>query len=146
MQWRLLTVGKPSLNWAREGLADYLQRLQRHTRIEHHVVREGPAAQVERQLLKASEGCRRILLDERGTLRRSEPLAALVSEWQLSGVKNLCLIIGGADGHGPQLRQAADELWSLSPMTLQHEMAAIVLIEQLYRAYGILSGSPYHRP
>ena len=146
MHWRLVTVGKPSLPWARAGLEDYLTRMRRFGGVEHVVVREAPTAQLDKQMLKASEGHRRILLDERGRQHSSVELAEWIERQQLQGGRGLCLLIGGADGHSQALREAADELWSLSPMTLQHEMAAIVLVEQLYRAYGILSGSPYHRP
>lgn len=145
MLCRLVTVGKPSLPWARAGLDDYLGRLRRQAKVEHIAVREGPIQQVEKQLLKASEGCRRILLDERGTQRSSLQLAKLIEGWQLNAARHPCLIIGGADGHSDAMRASADELWSLSAMTLQHEMAAVLLIEQIYRAHQILAGSPYHR-
>jgi 23S rRNA (pseudouridine1915-N3)-methyltransferase len=145
MLWRIITVGKPSLSWAREGFADYLGRLQRMTKVEHVVVKEGPRAQVEQRLLLHSEKSLRILLDERGQALRSLALAGWVQQQELHGVKQVSLIIGGADGHSPAFRAQAQALWTLSSFTLQHEVALVVLAEQLYRAYSILRGEPYHR-
>jgi 23S rRNA (pseudouridine1915-N3)-methyltransferase len=60
-------------------------------------------------------------------------------------IKEVSFLIGGADGHDPAVRHAADLVWALSPLTLQHELALVVLLEQLYRAYSIKRGEPYHR-
>ena len=145
MQWKLITVGKPSLPWARTALDDYLGRLKRAAKIEHVVVKEGPREQVETQLLSASEGSLRIILDERGMARRSLELARWIEGHGISGTKRASLIIGGADGHSERMRQAANECWSLSSFTLQHEIALVVLVEQIYRVYSILRKEPYHR-
>lgn len=145
MHWKIITVGKPSLPWARAGMDDYLGRLKRSVKIEHLVVKEGPRDQVETQLLNASEGALRIILDERGKARRSLELARWIDEHDLRGTKRACLIIGGADGHSQRMRESADECWTLSSFTLQHELALVVLTEQIYRAYSILRKEPYHR-
>lgn len=145
MQWRIITVGKPALPWARAGFEDYLGRLQRMIRVEHVVVREGPRAQVEERLLEASAGSTRILLDERGRALRSVALAEWIGGQDLHGAKRASLIIGGADGHSEAMRGKADECWTLSAFTLQHEVALVVLAEQIYRAYTILRREPYHR-
>jgi 23S rRNA (pseudouridine1915-N3)-methyltransferase len=60
-------------------------------------------------------------------------------------VKSVALLIGGADGHGPELRSRADWVWSLGRLTFQHELALVLVVEQLYRAYAIKGGLPYHR-
>lgn len=145
MHWKLITVGKPSLPWARAALEDYLGRLKRAARVEHVVVKEGPRDSVELSLLQASEGALRIILDERGSALRSLELAAWVEGQQLRGTKKAALIIGGADGHSAGFRQKAHVCWSLSSFTLQHEVALVVMAEQLYRAYSILRKEPYHR-
>jgi len=145
MQWRIITVGKPALPWAKAGLEDYLGRLKRAARVEHLVVKDGPRDQVENQLLKASEDSLRIVLDEKGKARRSLDLASWIHEHDLRGTKRASLIIGGADGHSERVRAAADECWTLSSFTLQHEIALVVLMEQIYRAYSIMKGEPYHR-
>jgi len=145
MQWRIITVGKPALTWARAGLEDYLGRLKRAARVEHLIVKEGPRDQVENQLLLASEDSLRIVLDEKGKARRSLELAHWIQEHDVRGTKRASLIIGGADGHSEKVRKAADECWTLSSFTLQHEIALVVLLEQLYRAYSIIRREPYHR-
>jgi 23S rRNA (pseudouridine1915-N3)-methyltransferase len=145
MQWKLITVGKPSLPWARTALEDYLGRLKRVARIEHIVVKEGLRDQVEAQLLNASEESLRIILDERGKARRSMELARWIEDHDIRGTKRVSLIIGGADGHSEKMRKAAHECWTLSSFTLQHEIALVVLAEQIYRAYSILRKEPYHR-
>jgi 23S rRNA (pseudouridine1915-N3)-methyltransferase len=145
MHWRIVTVGKPALPWARAGLEDYLYRLRRMARVEHVVVKEGPQDQVTAQLLQASQDSLRIVLDERGKARRSLELAQWIETQDLRGTKRASLIIGGADGHSDRVRDQADECWMLSSFTLQHEVALVVLAEQIYRAYTILRGEPYHR-
>jgi 23S rRNA (pseudouridine1915-N3)-methyltransferase len=145
MHWKIITVGKPSLPWARTAIEDYLGRLKRSTKIEHVVVKEGPRDQVETQLLHASENSLRIILDERGKAHRSLELARWIEDHDIRGTKRASLIIGGADGHTERLRQSANECWTLSSFTLQHEIALVVLVEQIYRAYTILRKEPYHR-
>jgi 23S rRNA (pseudouridine1915-N3)-methyltransferase len=75
----------------------------------------------------------------------SRQLATLIERWESQGIRNISLIVGGADGHDETVRKNADFVLSLSRMTLQHELALLVALEQIYRAYTILSGSPYHR-
>jgi 23S rRNA (pseudouridine1915-N3)-methyltransferase len=145
MQWRVITVGKPTLPWARQGAEDYLKRLQRTGRIEWVVIKEGAPELVGAKMLAAAEGWMKVVLDERGEMWRSVELARWLDMRQREGIKRVALLVGGADGHGPGVREAADVCWSLSKLTLQHEMALIVLLEQLYRAGSILRGEPYHR-
>lgn len=108
-------------------------------------LRDGTPAQISKHMLEASAGCVRVLLDERGAQRRSLALADWIKHHELHGTKRICLMIGGANGHCEELRAAATESWALSSMTLQHELALVVLLEQLYRAYSIIRGEPYHR-
>lgn len=145
MKWSIIAVGKPALAWAKAGAADYLARLQRVQRVECVFVREGSEEQISKRVLEASEGSLRVLLDERGKLQRSADLAGWIRQRELSGCKSVCVLIGGANGHSDAVRAAAQECWSLSPLTLQHELALVVLLEQLYRAGSILRGEPYHR-
>jgi 23S rRNA (pseudouridine1915-N3)-methyltransferase len=145
MIWNLVTVGKPALPWAKAGAEDYLARLSRHQRVEWTVIKEGPVAQVTRKMLEVSEGSLRVILDERGRQMGSRELARWIEKKELEGTKRVSLLIGGADGHGAELKEEVREKWSLSAMTLQHEVALVVLLEQLYRGYTILRGEPYHR-
>ena len=145
MRWRLVFVGEPSLSWAKAGIQDYSKRLQRVARVELVPVKDGQASVVEERLLAASEGSLRVLMDERGKSLRSVDLAKWIQQKELDGTKKVSLIIGGADGHSDRMRSLADAVWSLSAMTLQHELALVVVLEQIYRAYSINRGDPYHR-
>ncbi|MBL9131874.1 MAG: 23S rRNA (pseudouridine(1915)-N(3))-methyltransferase RlmH [Verrucomicrobiaceae bacterium] len=145
MTWTIITVGKPAFAWARDAVETYLKRIRHYARIEHLVVREGPRPQIESQMLGMSEKALRVIMDERGKPYRSLDLARWVEQQQLAGTKRVCIMIGGADGHSEAFRKSAHALWSLSSFTLQHEVALVVLAEQIYRAHTILKGEPYHR-
>ena len=143
MRWRIVSVGKPRLEYARLGVAFYLRRLRPLAPVELWPVKAGPRE--AEALLKASEGCLRVVLDERGEALRSRAFADRLTRWEDEGVRRVALIVGGAGGLAPEVRAAADWTWSLSPLTLQHELALLVALEQIYRAYTIKQGSPYHR-
>ena len=143
MRWRIVTVDKPKLGYAREGVAFYQRRLGALTGVELLSVRSGPRA--ARRQLELSEGWFRVVLDERGELLRSLELARRIEQWEGRGLGRVALLVGGAEGHASEVKAAADWLWSLSPLTLQHELALLVAMEQIYRAYMIKQGSPYHR-
>ena len=145
MNWKILAVGKPALPWAKQGIDDYLGRCTRYARMEIDYLKDGPRPQVEERLLKGSQGSRRIVLDERGKRLTTDVWHAAVDRWEMAGTKRVTLLIGSAEGHSAELREAADEVWSLSALTLQHEQALVVLLEQLYRVYTIKRGEPYHR-
>ena len=145
MKWQVITVGKPALTWARAGYEDYARRLTRMAEVELVVLKEGTPAQVAVKGLEASKGAWRVVLDERGKDLTSADLAAWVQKQENASLKRVSVLIGGANGHDELVREAADECWKLSKMTLQHEMALVLFYEQLYRAYGMLRGDPYHR-
>ena len=96
-------------------------------------------------LLQRSEKMLRIVLDDRGEEITSRALAGKIAAWEQHNIKSVAVLIGGADGHTEALRNAAGWTWSLSKLTLQHELALVVLYEQIYRAYSIKAGLPYHR-
>ncbi|MBU6181343.1 MAG: 23S rRNA (pseudouridine(1915)-N(3))-methyltransferase RlmH [Verrucomicrobia bacterium] len=143
MTWKILAAGKPALEFARLGIEDYLSRLQRSGKAEIHFVKTGPA--LHRRMLELSEGCHRILLDERGATFTSRAFAAEIQKLQNRSVSKCALLVGAADGWDEETRAKADLLWSLGPQTLQHELALVVALEQIHRAQGILAGTPYHR-
>ena len=127
-------------------MADYAARLKRVTAVEMTVLKEGVPANVNSQrMIEASEGSRRIVLDERGKAITSMAFARWIENRQNDGTKKVSVLIGGANGHTEEVRNSADEVWNLSSMTLQHELALVVFMEQLYRAYSIVRGEPYHR-
>ena len=146
MKWKLITVGKPSLPWALDGAQDYLARLKRMAAVDWKIIRGGKSSQqTSADMLAASAGTWRIVLDERGRGIASRDLAEWIGKQELAGRKAVSVLIGGADGHGQELRESADEMWSLSVMTIQHELALVIFLEQLYRARSIQAGLPYHR-
>ncbi len=145
MQWCLITVGKPASPWVKAAVEMYWKRLGRYSRFEHRVIKEAAREQVEGQIEAICADSLRVLLDERGTQMRSIELARWIGQEELSARKRICLVIGGADGHSQSFRQSAHTCWSLSSLTLQHDIALVVLVEQIYRAYSILRGEPYHR-
>lgn len=146
MKWQIISIGKPALPWARLAVEDYTQRIRRVAQVEMSFLRQGTNAQNASRSLEASAGTLRVVLDERGRQMGSVDLARWIGKQEMAGRKAVSLLIGGADGHADEVKQSADELWSLSTMTLQHELALVVLLEQLYRAFTIQRGEPYHRP
>jgi 23S rRNA (pseudouridine1915-N3)-methyltransferase len=96
-------------------------------------------------LPKAGAGRLIVALDPRGKALSSEDLAKRLADWRDRGIDELAFLIGGADGHGAAVRERADFVLSLGPMTWPHLLVRAMLAEQLYRAQQILAGHPYHR-
>ncbi len=155
MKFSLLTVGKTDIDWVRKGLETYSSRL------EHYVpfsVREIPELKNTSSLTKAQirekEGelilkCikpsdRVILLDERGKEYRSLEFAEEVRKMMTGGGKDAVFVIGGAYGFSEAVYARCDGKISLSKMTFSHQMVRVVFTEQLYRAFTIIKGEPYH--
>lgn len=145
MRWRIVSVGKPKLSYARDGIAEYLSRLRCHSTVEVETVKASDPAREGEQLLARSQECFRLVLDERGKIFSSRAFADEVKKIELNPRKTCAIVVGGADGLSDAVRQAANLLWALSPLTLQHELALTVALEQIYRAHTILTGVPYHR-
>lgn len=147
MEWHLFSIGKPGLEYARLGTEDYCRRIGRWARVEMHPLKKGAREAESRQLLEKSQGMLRIALDERGLALTSRDWAEALQRWRLErgNAVKIAFLIGGADGHTSQLRSAVDVVWSLSSLTLQHELALLVLTEQLYRVHTLWEDSPYHR-
>lgn len=151
MRYRIVAVGRLRRGFYSAGCDHYLKRLQAFGRAELIEVKDahGSDAQKARAaegeaLLAAGQG-RLVALDEHGRSLRSLELASRLDELELAGDSSLTLLLGGAEGLSEQVRAASDETWSLSPLTLPHELARLVVLEQLYRAETIRSGHPYHR-
>jgi 23S rRNA (pseudouridine1915-N3)-methyltransferase len=152
VQTRLLAVGR--LRPAYRALCDeYLRRIGRYGPITEREVRE--ASRVATPALRRREEAARILdavpdrarvvaLDRTGTAWSSEELARRLGRWREEGL-DTCLVIGGDWGLDPELVAGARYRWSLGPLTLPHELARVVTLEQWYRAWTIIRGEPYHR-
>jgi 23S rRNA (pseudouridine1915-N3)-methyltransferase len=145
MRWHILAIGKPKLEYARLGIEEYVGRLKPFAPTEISYLKASAAPAESAALLERSKAMFRVVLDERGDHIPSRALAKKIGEWELHSKRDMALIIGGADGHHDDMRQAAGWCWSLGKHTLQHELALVVALEQLYRAYTIKAGLPYHR-
>jgi 23S rRNA (pseudouridine1915-N3)-methyltransferase len=151
---RLLLVGVGRLRPAlREVTDDYLRRLNRVVAIEEREAREaGQAATAALRQQQEDERILRLvpanaaitLLEVTGSPWSSEQLAVQLDSWRVAA-RDRALVIGGAEGVGPSVRGRADQRWSLGALTLPHELARLIVAEQLYRAAMILQGHPYHR-
>jgi len=145
MNWSILAIGKPKLAYAKTGVEEYAGRMSGFAPVKIEYLKSSHRETESTLLRERSAGMLRILLDERGEQVTSRGLAAKIAQWEQQSVKAAAVLIGGADGHTEELRQSADWMWSLSKLTLQHELALVVLLEQIYRAYSIKAGMPYHR-
>lgn len=146
MRIRILVAGKPALAYAKTGVSEYLKRLGRYGHCEVVHLKAGDSESVSKALLERSEGDYRIAMDERGKALDTAGWAKRFESLELRGeIKAVSFLIGAADGHSESLRNSSDEVWCLSKLTLQHELALVVLLEQLYRVATLRRGEPYHR-
>jgi len=147
MKWRVLTIGKPALRYTQAGSEEYLKRLRKYAQVELVHLKAAPEPKATRSILDASEGSLRIVLDERGRNDMdTKAFAKWVADREMDGAtKQVSVLIGGSDGHSKETRQTADLILTLSPFTLQHELALVVFLEQLYRVCSLRAGAPYHR-
>ncbi len=137
---RLLAIGKVKKGWIREGIEVYQKRLPELTTLELKDTK--PDKEGEQILAQLKGRDRLIALTEEGQCYDSVKFAQFISQAE-SG--SLVFAIGSAEGLSPKMKKAADHLLSLSPMTFPHELARLLLLEQLYRAKTILQGSSYHK-
>jgi 23S rRNA (pseudouridine1915-N3)-methyltransferase len=137
---RLLMLGKTRRAQLRAVIDDYVKRVSRHSPIEVTEVRDGEAALKK---LDADRAATAILLDALGKNLDSNAFAKWLGELRDRGTRELIFVCGDADGFPAALRERVLQKISLSAMTYSHELARAMLAEQLYRAFAILSGSPY---
>jgi len=145
MKHQIIVAGKPSLKYAKDGVLEYQKRLKRYGSYDLKHIKDGSSEDVSKRLHTASESSLRIVLDERGEALTTDALLKKINLWEMQGQKRATYLIGASDGHTQELRDSADLIWALSPLTLQHELALVVLLEQLYRIATIQRGEPYHR-
>ncbi|MBQ9042704.1 MAG: 23S rRNA (pseudouridine(1915)-N(3))-methyltransferase RlmH [Eggerthellaceae bacterium] len=156
MKFTVIAVGKLKERFWADACAEYLKRLQPYGKTSVVEVPDvdpakagGDAAAVEREgaaVLKAvPERAHVIVLAIGGTQRSSEELAARIDKLGVSGVGEVAFVIGGSCGVSADVLKRADETLSFGPITLPHNLARVVLLEQLYRACKISRGEPYHK-
>lgn len=150
MKFRFVWVGKTKdKNWL--GLQDeYLRRLSHFVNCEIVEVRDAPpheGKEIEgnRIIEKLNQSSFVCLLDVEGKGISSHGLASEIEKWQNRGLKEIAFVIGGADGVSSKVAERADFRLSLSFLTFTHEMARVVMLEQLYRAFTIIKGFPYQK-
>jgi 23S rRNA (pseudouridine1915-N3)-methyltransferase len=152
---RLLAVGDRQPSWVDEAFGTYTERFPREWKFRLDTIptvrrnkndksRQAMEEEGDLILAKLAVAEQVVLLDERGKQLTSKLLASKLSDWQSDG-RDLCFVIGGPDGVSEAVRQRADMMWSLSQLTLPHGMARALLSEQLYRAWSLQAGHPYHR-
>ncbi len=146
MKFRFVWIGKTKdKNW-RALQEEYLQRLSHFVRFEITELRdETKETESKRILDKVNHSNFVCLLDVKGRSISSHELAAHIENWQNRGLKEIAFVIGGADGVASGVVERADFSLSLSFLTLTHETARVILIEQLYRAFTIIKGFPYQK-
>lgn len=148
MKLRLLVVGRGASELA-DFEARFIKRIKAYAEVDVIELAEGRGKQAEqRQQEEARHILRRagkgfILFDEKGQVLDSRKWSTFLG--RLPGNRSLDFVIGGADGVNDEVRQAAAHVWSLSMLTLPHQLARILVLEQLYRAFTIQQGHPYHR-
>jgi len=152
MKFRIIWTGKTRDARLRALIADYAERLSHFVRCEVTEIKEPGRTDktgIDRETKRISDALRpgslTILLDPEGAEWTSQDVAAQLKSWEGNGVKEIAFVVGGPNGLAPELVARADKRWSLSRLTLTHEMARVLLLEQLYRAFTIVHGLPYQK-
>lgn len=156
---RVAAVGKVKEKWMREGIADYLKRIQPYEKTEIIEVDDEKApesnSQAENEAVKLTEGRKLlknirdndyvILLDLAGREMDSEALSQNIEQIHTRGYNRIVFVIGGSLGVSRELIQRADQRWKISVNTFPHQLCRIIVLEQIYRAFRIMHHEPYHK-
>ncbi|HEY5466130.1 MAG TPA: 23S rRNA (pseudouridine(1915)-N(3))-methyltransferase RlmH [Clostridia bacterium] len=154
MRILIRAVGKIRETWIKDGIAEFRKRLSRYSTVEIDEVEDSPdSLTIERVLF--DEGGRLlahikpteyvVLLDLAGSKLDSTGFASKLSEWMEHGGASVTFVIGGSNGVSSEVSIRANARFCLSDLTFTHAMARLILLEQLYRGFRILSGEPYHK-
>lgn len=154
MKIRLLCVGTRMPGWVQDGFADYARRLPKDTPLVLEEIALAQRRGNDAARWRSDEGKRLlarigrdecvVTLDSRGRSLSSEQLAATLADWRADG-RPVVLLVGGPDGLDEACRTRAQWSWSLSAATLPHGLVRVIVAEQIYRAWTVLTGHPYHR-
>ena len=155
MRFLLLAVGQKMPGWVMQGFEEYQKRMPRECPLQ---LKEIPTAkrgkqaaiqkwqdeEAERLLAAIPASTHVVALDQHGKSWSTEALAGHIEHWMTLG-QDVALLIGGPDGLSHAVRQRADQIWSLSALTLPHPLVRVVVAEQLYRAMMVIKNHPYHK-
>ncbi len=155
MKITLLVIGKNKENYITEGITDYVKRMNKY--IPFHF-KEIPGVKSTKKYsveeIKQREGesvlkylptnASLVLLDERGNSMHSEEFAGWLNQQMIQSTQHLIFLVGGAYGFSSQIYERADKKLSVSPMTFSHQLIRLMFMEQIYRAFTIIHGEPYH--
>ena len=151
---RVLAIGTRMPQWVSDGADDYVKRLPREASIEWVELPASKRARdtAESRMLEEATAIERrlkpqelmVVLDIEGKVISTETIAETLATWQSDGLK-IAFVIGGPDGLHSSLKAKASARWSLGRITLPHPLMRVILAEQLYRAWSINAGHPYHR-
>jgi len=155
MKIRLIAVGQKMPGWVTQGYDEYAKRLPQSCRLTlveiapgHRSKSSDPRRAIEDESQKVlnaiPQNTRVIALDERGKQWTTLKLADEMRDWMQDG-RDVALLVGGPDGLSEACKQKAEQMWSLSNLTLPHPLVRVFLAEQLYRAWSVTQGHPYHR-
>lgn len=151
----LIAVGERAPDWVAQGFSEYQKRLSHWLPLSLHEIAPGvrgkgrdavraTADEGARVLAALPKQAHVVALEGSGRQYSSEQLAARLEAWRQQG-RELAFLIGGPEGHAPEVRAAAQEQWSLGALTLPHMLVRLLVAEQLYRAASQLANHPYHR-
>ncbi len=143
MKISIITVGSPKLSFAKDGIAEYLKRVQKFASVEFVHIKEGK--DTDKKVLKAVGGSFCVLLDEQGKEYTSGELAMFLDKKDQQSVTNISFVVGGPDGHTGAIYERGEMQLALSRLTLPHDLAMLFVIETLYRSLSISNNHPYHR-
>ncbi len=155
MKIRLIAVGQKMPDWVKKGYDEYAKRLPHSCSLKlveiapgHRSKSSDPKKAIEDESQKVlaaiPQNTRVIALDERGKQWTTLKLADQMRDWMQDG-RDVVLLVGGPDGLSQECKQRAEQTWSLSNLTLPHPLVRVFLAEQLYRAWSVTQGHPYHR-
>lgn len=151
MRLHIITVGEPKHEYAKIGCELYLKRLEHYHKLKVSRVKDskknGETAMLEegQALLAAAGRAYTIALDPRGKQFSTEALTALISSLGVNGIGELAFLVGGDEGLSDEVRASVKMMWSLSSLTMPHDLAQLVMLEALYRAATLERGEPYHK-
>jgi|YelNatPaOPRAMG01_1025707.scaffolds.fasta_scaffold00726_30 23S rRNA (pseudouridine1915-N3)-methyltransferase len=150
----IITVGLPKDAYIKHLTASYMDRIKNYANVSLKDIRQEPLRTKQEDIalrkeaikfLYHMEGCYNVVLDKDGVMMDSELFAKFINKRIISGTKVMNIMIGGPAGIDSTVKQRADTVLSLSRMTFPHELSLLIVVEQVYRAFTILHGVPYHR-